>query len=541
MSLTYRVAEELSDDDINLLRHFALKVESHMTDETFDQQLPHAFPDTPMETWKATKSRAAWLAAFKPIPYDCCINSCCCYVGQYETDKHCSFCNEPRFNAAGRPRKRFTYVPIIPRLVAMFRNPDLVNTMKYRHQYTHTPGRMTDVMDSENYRRLCDTNVRVNGKDYPHKYFQHLFDIALGLSTDGFAPFRRRKQTCWPIILFNYNLPPEIRFLIENILCIGVVPGPKKPKDWDSFFWPAMEELLRLAIGVRAFNSLSKSLFSLRAHLIIAFGDIPAVSMIMRMKGHNGLAPCRMCNIKALRIPKSSNKTHYVPLDRSRHPSVRSSESTIKSYNPANLPLRTHDEFISQAHEVDMATTKAQEEHLAKSYGIKGTPILSYIHSLSFPKSFPYDFMHLVFENVIKNLLDLWTLDTCKGLDEGAGSYRLGPKVAEAVGMATAQSGSTIPGAFGARPADIHSDRSQYTADMYSFWMQYIGPVVLAKRFKRDIYHGHFVDLVKLTSICLQFEYTDEDIRTVRRGFENWVRDYEKSDLSFYNAPATFY
>ena len=80
-------------------------------------------------------------------------------------------------------------------------------------------------------------------------YFSDPRDIALGLSTDGFAPFRQRKMTAWPIIVYNFNLPPDIRFHREYILCLGVVPGPNKPKDFDSFLLPAVEEFLRLCNG----------------------------------------------------------------------------------------------------------------------------------------------------------------------------------------------------------------------------------------------------------------------------------------------------
>ena len=82
-----------------------------------------------------------------------------------------------------------------------------------------------------------------------------ILDIALGLSTDGFGPFKRRTKTAWPIILFNYNLPPKEHFLKRNIILIGVVPGPKKPCDFNSFLWPLVQELLQLENGVSAFDS----------------------------------------------------------------------------------------------------------------------------------------------------------------------------------------------------------------------------------------------------------------------------------------------
>ena len=68
----------------------------------------------------------------------------------------------------------------------------------------------------------------------PFWFFLDPQDIALGLSTDGFGPFKHHIKTAWPIILFNYNLPPEERFQKDNIISVGIIPGLKKPGDCDS-------------------------------------------------------------------------------------------------------------------------------------------------------------------------------------------------------------------------------------------------------------------------------------------------------------------
>ncbi|KAJ7131920.1 hypothetical protein C8R46DRAFT_924112 [Mycena filopes] len=135
--------------------------------------------------------------------------------------------------------------------------------------------------------------------------------------------------------------------------------------------------------------------------------------------------------------------------------------------------------------------------------------------------------MHLIYENVIKNLVLLWT-GAYKGLDTGTGDYQLQPTVWEAIGAATAAGGSTIPTAFGARPPDIAKDRTACTADTWSFWLLYLGPVLLHGKFTRRVYYDHFINFVKLIHLCLQFEYTRDDIATIRSGFAKWVQEYEK-------------
>ncbi|KAF8904553.1 hypothetical protein CPB85DRAFT_1376903 [Mucidula mucida] len=137
--------------------------------------------------------------------------------------------------------------------------------------------------------------------------------------------------------------------------------------------------------------------------------------------------------------------------------------------------------------------------------------------------------MHLIWENLIKNLILLWTGEF-KGLDTGDGDYVLPKTVWEAIGEATAAAGSTIPSAYGSCVPNISKDRTTVSAEMWSFWTLYIGPVLLRNKFSQQKYYDHFVRLVSLLTICLKFEISHAEIETVRVGFEQWVTDYE----SFY-------
>jgi hypothetical protein len=506
---------------------FALKTSFHLSDKAYEGIMA-ALPDSDIPSFKRACGLVESLSSFTPRKYDCCIGSCMAYTGSYSELNSCRHCHTPRHQDSGKPRRQYTYLPIASRLIAMFRNHDLASKLRYRHEYVHDEATVRDIFDSKHYRSLCQEHVKIDNKEHSHCYFQDLRELALGGSLDGFAPFNRRNKTCWPILIFIYNLPPELRFLAKYVLCAGVVPGPNKPKDFDSFLWPLVEELTELAVGVQAFDAVEQQLFVLRAHLIRVFGDIPAMSMAMKFKGHNGKCPCRMCQVWGLRVPGDAGTTHYVPLDRSHHPDVQNSGGTaVKRYDPSSLPMRSHDKVMAQAREVDSAPTAAQRERLSKKYGINGTSILSRLGSLNFPQSFPYDFMHLIYENVLKNLVLLWT-SPFKGLDEGTGSYRLMPNVWEAVGAATAQSSATIPSVFAASPPNVESNKMACTANTWSFWLLFLGPVLMQKRFRKKVYFQHFVELSRLVHLCIQFELQKDDIRTIRRGFQDWVMKYEK-------------
>jgi hypothetical protein len=406
-------------------------------------------------------------------------------------------------------------------------NAEYANRLRYRahsHANTRQPGKTTDIFDGLHYRSLLGRRVVIEEEEHAHTFFSDTRDIALGFATDGFAPFKKRKYTSWILLVFNYNLPPEERFNKDNIFCLGIIPGPKKPVDMDSFLFPVVEELLQLEKGVTAYDSLTKALFVLRAYLIVVFGDIPAVSLVMRMKGHNGLCPCRMCEIVGIRVPNSTNNTHYVPLSRQGHPSP----TDVVQYDPRSLPLRSHDRFMEQAKEVESETSKTRKEELKKKYGIKGVPILSRLSSLAFPHSFPFDFMHLIWENLIPNLVLFWT-GNFKGLDKDQPQpYILADSVWAQIGRLSASASKTIPSAFGGAIPDPAKDRTYFTSSIWSVWTLFVAPTLLRGRFPSDSYYKHFCSLVSILNLCLQYEISDDDLNKIESGVVKWVLDYER-------------
>ncbi|KZP03936.1 hypothetical protein FIBSPDRAFT_663054, partial [Athelia psychrophila] len=194
--------EELLNADLTTLHHFALKVNSHMTRDTFDS-LQDTFPEVEIKSLKATQAqhahtlhRAAFLAVYKPVAIDCCVNSCCAFTGAFTKLKKCHYSDQPRYDSGGQPRKQFTYSPIIPRLQTLARNRHYADLMQYRtkHDADADPNKFDDVFDGSEYQRLKAGYVSTNGK-CAHKNFEDPQDIALGISTDGFAPFHHHKQT----------------------------------------------------------------------------------------------------------------------------------------------------------------------------------------------------------------------------------------------------------------------------------------------------------------------------------------------------------
>ena len=510
-------AKHLSEHELDICLAYSFMVQAQLTNKE-SQQLPHAFRGSNLVSPEHIQARVRLLAGVEPELYDCCPgpNACMCFTGEHQDLTRCLVCNEPRFNSKGLPRRHFTYIPLIPRLQAAAASHSLAEEMQYRAQYEHKAGVVGDVFDGENYQHLQNSYITIhdevlkdrNGNPQGTKYFEDHRDVALGLSTDGFT---EHGFTFWPLIIFLYNLPPTIRFLLQNIFALGIIPG--KPVLIDTFLWPFLQELWKFASGVAAFDILSHQNFILRAFLILIFGDIPAIAMLMRMKGHNGVSPCRACPITATPLRRGNRSTYYVL-------STFDEDAEWRT-------LRDHQTMMQQAKEVEDAPTKEQAESLAKIYGIKSRSVLFYIGSILFPSSFPYDFMHLIWEGVVNTLAHLWTGDF-KGIGEGKEEYQIDPKEWKKIGAETSASAKTIPSSFGPHLPNIADSLSNISADMWSFWVLFVGPVVLQNRFRHPKYFRHFVKLVSLLNICLQRKISHEEIDELEKGFESWVKDYQK-------------
>ena len=397
----------------------------------------------------------------------------------------------------------------------MLKDRTLAKQMKYRHNYTNTSdsdGVVRDIFDSSIYRDLIEKHVIVDGRVQEHKYFSDPRDVALGISLDGVTYFSRRQHSVWPVILINYNLPPKVRTRRDRILCYGVIPGTVK--NLDSYMVPLYDELKKLAEGVSTLDPWEEELFWQHVYLILGFGDYPGIAKLTRMKGHNGLHPCRFCEIIGVRA--EGGKVYYVPLWRPEG-----------SIDPTNLPMRSHDTFIAQGTAVLEAATNAEAEQLAKDSGIKGVPLLASLNTLNFPFSFPLDFMHLIFENLIPNLIRHYT-GTFKNLDSGVEDYILPKEVWIKICEAGSASGDTIPSSFGSRMPNIETERSSMTAEAWAFWCMFLAPVLLRNRFSCPRYYDHFMKLVRLIHKCISFELKRSEIDEIRHGFQDWVLEYEE-------------
>ena len=76
-------------------------------------------------------------------------------------------------------------------------------------------------------------------------------NIAFMLNIDWFQPFKHRAYSIGVMYLVFMNLPCSIRYKRENIVLLGLIPGPSEPPlHINSYLTPHVADLLSLWKGV---------------------------------------------------------------------------------------------------------------------------------------------------------------------------------------------------------------------------------------------------------------------------------------------------
>lgn len=242
------------------------------------------------------------------------------------------------------------------------------------------------------------------------------FDIFLTLSTDGVGAFNANQYEYWPAVVFLLNLPPSQGFKLKNILPLCAVPGPINPKNLVSFLYPLLDELEEMmgdGIEILSWDGRSRRV---RVHLLLGGSDMAAKQKLAFLRGLNGTSPCGICKIYSWWVAKK--KHNYSPdvvtetvssSERGRNPK----RATRILYDPRDLSHRKQETFQQygeiQSLQIDGRYREARER--MQDFGFSTpfvTPLVGGTATLVPFRSFFIDTMHLLYQNVAKNIVTYW-------------------------------------------------------------------------------------------------------------------------------------
>ena len=193
--------------------------------------------------------------------------------------------------ASGRksffPKRVFCYQSLINSLQDLLLSPSFSEKCELWRCKQVVPGVYTDIFDG----RVWKEFQVVDGVPFlsvPGNY-------ALQINVDWFAPFKHTAHSEGAIYMSVLNLPRKERYLQENVMLIGVIPGPKEPSlNMNTFLEPLIDELHQLWKGVLLKNRNGNATV-IRAALISCSCDIPASRKLCGFVGHNASHGCSKC------------------------------------------------------------------------------------------------------------------------------------------------------------------------------------------------------------------------------------------------------
>lgn len=209
---------------------FRLKTKNGLSDKSFNE-LMETLPEMLLEDnvlhtslYEVKRFLRSFDMGYQNI--HSCVNDCCLFRNKYKLLENCPKCNASRWKAnmhtselkKGVPQKVLRYFPIIPRLKRMFRSEQMAKDLRWHFSNKSDDGKLHHPVDSVTWDQM-------NNK-YP-SFAAKEMNMRLGLSTDGFNPFNMKntRYSCWPVLLVNYNMPPDLCMKKENIILTLLIPG----------------------------------------------------------------------------------------------------------------------------------------------------------------------------------------------------------------------------------------------------------------------------------------------------------------------------
>ncbi|XP_013608049.1 PREDICTED: uncharacterized protein LOC106314771 [Brassica oleracea var. oleracea] len=280
---------------------FRINSQNGWSDKSFDdllQTLPNMLPEDNVmhtSTYDVKKFLKSFDMGYHKI--HACVNDCCFFRKKLKTAESCPKCKASRWKTnmhtgefkKGVPQKVLRYFPLIPHLKRMFRSEQLAMDLRWHFNNKSTDGKLRHPVDHVTWQSMNDK--------YP-SFAAEERNLRLGLSTDGFNPFsmKNSRYSCWPVLLVNYNMAPDLCMKEENIMLSLLIPGPHQlGNSIDVYLEPLMEDLNHLwCIGELTYNAVSKTTFTLKAMLLWTISDFPAYGNLAGCKVQ-GKMGCPIC------------------------------------------------------------------------------------------------------------------------------------------------------------------------------------------------------------------------------------------------------
>ena len=488
-------------------------------------------PDNEVPSFDQIKRRIADITGVVPIIEHMCPNSCLAYTGPFASLDVCHECGEQRYNDADRtPRQEFYTMPLGPLLQALWRDRHSAERMSYRKRKTQeiieelqsNNGHLKSINDFLYSMEYLDA-VR-SGRIQPE-------DTVLMLSIDGAQLYAHKSSDCWIYIWILFDLDPELRYKVAHVIPGGMIPGPNKPKNGDSYLFPGLHHIAALQReGLCIWDASRNEIFTSHPFLALGTADGPGMTYLNGLVGHHGKNGCRLyCSVIGRHKPGGS---HYYPaLLKPLNYRVFGSDHNDLPY--ANLPSCSPEIYHKNLRHLLASPNETQYKKRRLETGISKPSIflgLQQAKILGIPGCFGSDIMHLASLNIPDLLINLWrgVFDCDKKDDRATWDWAVlqGPTW-EAHGKQVASATPYLPGSFDRPPRNpAEKISSGYKAWEFLLYLYGLGPGVFYNILPEK-YWRHYCKLVFGMRIMSQYSIKTEDINKAHQALLEFAVEFE--------------
>lgn len=380
------------------------------------------------------------------------------------------------------PTKVYPYQPLCKSLTYLVQKEGFIDSCEMWRNREATENHLVDIYDG-----CVWYDYQING------FLQSPYNYMLTLNVDWFQPFTHIEYSVGAIYLAIQNLPRSERFKEENIILVGIIPGPSEPKlSINSYLSPLIEDLkIAWYDGIKVKRS-NGSEVTIRLALTCIACDIPASRKVCGFLGHNATLGCNKCL-------KKFNSISFGVVDYS-------------GYNRELWIPRSGQMHREQCRKILTENTKTGIRNSESMYGIRYSTLLllPYFDPVRFTV---VDVMHNLFLGTGKHMFKLWlslNLLTKENLLE----------------MERMISTFSVPNYLGRLPINISSNYGGYTAAQWQSWITLYSPVVLKDMLPNEHYQCWLL-FVRACSLLSRRVISKNDIATADLLLLNFCKKHE--------------
>lgn len=211
--------------------------------------------------------------------------------------------------------------------------------------------------------------------------------VSPGINADWFQPYKHTVSSVGVVYLVIMNLPRSVCFKRNNVILLGLIPGPEEPKhDINTFLDPLVKELSSFWTGVtvQVHNGSTIVHDVIRCALLCCGCDLPAGRLkVCGFLGHSASHGCLTL------FPGTVGDMNYSGFDRSTWPPRE---------------IEAHRRNVQRIRE---SKTKTEQKQLESELGCRYSTLIK-LPYFNPSRMLTVDPMHNLFLGSGKHMLQLW-------------------------------------------------------------------------------------------------------------------------------------